>query len=215
MTPVPRSPFPVPQSIAFVIIALFAWLLWAGESRAKATVAEETTPVPSQLGLWTGKPLEATPRMIEILETDDVKLMEYRLGDEPPLWFAQVAGFGNRAAFHPPELCYIGSHYEVLAREPITVLVNGKSRRMMRLVISQGKERYESWYWFTANDRVTANYYQQQLWLVADSIRRKPMSGTLVRISTPLDDSESTTRRLLAFVTQWDMTYSAGVSHGA
>ena len=200
--------------MAFAVVALFAWLLWAGESRAKAPM-EEATPVPSRLGLWTGKPLEVTERAREILETDDVTLMEYRLGQEPPLWFARVAGFGNRAAFHPPELCYVGSHYEVLAREPITVLVNGAPRRLMRLVIGQGKERYESWYWFTANDRVTPNYYQQQLWLVMDSIRRRPMSGTLVRISTPLDHPERAKRRLLAFVTQWDLSHPAEATHGA
>ena len=214
MTHAPRPTPHAPQLVAFAVIALFAWLLWAGESRAKPA-AEDATPVPSQLGLWTGKPLEASARALEILETHDVALMEYHLGQEPPLWFARVAGFGNRAAFHPPELCYVGSHYEVLAREPITVLVNGKSRRLMRLVISQGKERYESWYWFTANDRVTPNYYQQQLWLVMDSIHRRPMSGTLVRISTPLEDSESTTRRLLAFVTQWDISHEAEATHGA
>jgi EpsI family protein len=208
------SLFSGPQLVAFAIVALFAWLLWAGESSAKKPT-HAVAPVPRELGLWAGKPLEVDGRTIEILETDDVTLMEYRLGEEPPLWFAQVAGFGNRAAFHPPELCYVGSHLEVLEREPISVIVNGRPRRLMRLVVGQGSERLESWYWFTANSRLTPNYYQQQIWLVLDSIRRKPRSGTLVRISTPIDDPASSHRRLLAFVTSWDASYNEQHTHGS
>ena len=200
VTPVPRCWRP--QILALGALTAFAWLVWTGDSPAKMT--EETSEVPEQLGLWGGTRIESDPRALEILETDDVALMEYRMGEEPPVWFARVSGFGNRAAFHPPELCYIGSHFEVLEREPISMLVHGKEHRMMRLVIGQDDDRYEAWYWFTAGDRVTPSYYQQQLWLVMDSVRRKPMSGTLVRVSTPLDDPAGTRRRLLAFVTSLD-----------
>lgn len=201
---VPRAPaWFRPQLAACTLFALASCLLWAGQSRAKPSV--ESAPVPSVLGPWMGKSLEVTDRVTQILETNDVSLMEYRLGKEPPVWFARVAGFGKRAAFHPPELCYVGGHFEVLERGAISVMVNGgEPRRLMRLVIGQGTERFEAWYWFTANGRVTPNYYRQQAWLVRDSMQRKPMSGTLVRISTPLNDPDSAHRRLLAFVTAWD-----------
>ena len=199
--PCPTSHVPrvSPHTVALAVLALSAGALWAGQ-RAATTTEQAVSAPPERFGLWAGKPLEVDQRAVEILETDDVSLMEYRLGDEPPVWFSQVAGFGKRAAFHPPELCYIGSHFEVLERGPITVMVNGNPRRLMRLVIGQGKESYEAWYWFTANDRVTPNYYQQQLWLVMDAIKRKPMSGTLVRISTAADDAAASHRRLLAFL---------------
>jgi EpsI family protein len=140
------------------------------------------------------------PRAFQLLETPDVALMEYRTGQEPPVWLAQVAGFGTRAAFHPPELCYVGSHFEVLARVPIVLEAAGARRRVMRLVVAQGNERFEAWYWFTANGRVTPSYYRQQLWLVADTIRRRPVSGMLLRISTPIDDPTRTHQRLQTFV---------------
>jgi EpsI family protein len=201
-----------PRLAALAILAVSAWLVWAAvpvrgtvQEGKQATRAGAAVQVPAQLGLWTGKPLAVAPRSVEILETDDVTLMEYQLGQEPPLWFAQVGGFGGRAAFHPPELCYVGSHFEVLERGPIMVMINGgKTRRIMRLVLGQGSERFEAWYWFTANGRVTPNYYQQQVWLLGDLIRRRPVAGTLVRISTPVDDPERARRRLLAFVSSWD-----------
>ncbi len=189
-----------PRVAAFAILGLATWILRVGEP-AHAVLSEGGHDVPTRLGLWTGRPLEVTDRAKEILETGDVALMEYRLGDEPPVWFAQVAGVGTRAAFHPPELCYIGSHFEVLEREPITILVNSVRRRVMRLVVAQDGKRFEAWFWFTANGRASPNYYQQQAWLVMDAMRGRPMSGTLVRLSTSMRDPASSHRRLLAFVT--------------
>lgn len=205
-----------PQAAAFAVLTLCAWVLRAGLPGAPVaggaqagTVSAKATPraesVPETVGLWTGRPLEVDHRARELLETEDVTLMEYRLGQDQPVWLAHVAGFGKRAAFHPPELCYVGSRFEILEREPVTVLVHGQAHRLMRLVIAQDGQRFEAWYWFTANGRVTPNYYQQQLWLVSDAVRREPTSsGTLVRISTPLDDPEATHRRLLAFLTSFE-----------
>ena len=83
-------------------------------------------------------------------------------------------------------------------------VVQGKPRTLMRLVVGQGSRRYEAWYWFTANGRTTPNYYEQQLWLLVDSIHRKPMAGSLVRISTPLEDSTASRQRLESFVSAFE-----------
>ncbi len=203
-----------PKATALLLLALAVGALWAGKPSGVPSSGGRST-VPATLGLWIGKPLQAQRRVFDILETDDVSLMEYHLGQEPPLWLAQVAGFGNRAAFHPPELCYVGSHFEVLERGPILVTVNGQPRRVMRLLLAQGGRRFETWYWFTANGRMTPSYYQQQLWLLANAIRQRPSSGTLVRISTPIESPKSSKRRLLAFVTSWDTAIEAGMTHGS
>lgn len=196
--------FQGPRAVAFALLVAAGTVLWAGQLRAKPSVSA-SDPVPTRLGDWQGQSIPVEARAIEILETSDVALMEYaRQSEAAPVWLAQVSGFGNRAAFHPPELCYVGSHFEVLERGPVTVSVHGVPRRLMRLVIAQKGERFEAWYWFTANGRVTPNYYQQQAWLMLDAVAGKPMSGTLVRISTPSDDPSKTQQRLLAFVTAWD-----------
>ncbi len=202
-----------PPVLALALLAGAAWLLWAGE-RPAAGAADTAPPVPEQLGSWHGALLPTDARAVEILETDDVTLMEYRTGQEPPLWFARVAGFGKRAAYHPPELCYVGSHFEVLERGPVTVEANGTPRRVMRLVIGQDGQRSEAWYWFTAGDRVTPNYYQQQAWLVLGAMRGRTMSGTLVRISTPLDDATASHARLASFLAAYE-TATHGADDGA
>lgn len=195
-----RSSFFIrPQIVAWLALILSAGFVWAGPSRAGAS-SEVTSPVPAVVGRWVGTSLDTPPNAVEILETSDVSLMEYRAEGEPPLWLAQVGGVGRRAAFHPPELCYVGSHYEVLERGQITIPVRGEARRVMRLVIGRGAVRYEAWYWLTANGRMTPSYYQQQWWMLTDAIRGRPMAGTLVRITTPLDDPSRSRDRLLGFV---------------
>ena len=193
---------PAPPLIAFLTMLLFGWVLWSGESPARAK--EAVAAVPTEVGPWTGTPLEGEDPMRAVTQADEVVLMEYRLsGQEPPVWLALEGGSGKRAAFHPPELCYVGSDFDILAREPITVMANGQGHRVMRLVIAQGNDRFEAWYWFTAAGRTTHNYYQQQVWLMLDAMLRRPSEGTLVRISTPLDAPEASHRRLLAFLTSF------------
>jgi EpsI family protein len=162
--------------------------------------ADSGGSVPLQVGPWQGKAAEVDPRAIEILETPDVLVREYRRSDEPAVWLARVSGFGQRAAFHPPELCYVGSHFEVLERRRITVRINAAPYRLMRLVIGRDGQQIEAWYWFTAGGRVTPNYYQQQLWLLGSTLRGKKASGTLVRLSTVLDDPKASHERLAEFL---------------
>lgn len=129
--------------------------------------------------------------------------MEYRLGAELPVWLSLEGGQGKRASFHPPEICFVGSDFQILDRGPMTLLSDGAPRRLMRLVLSQNHNEYEAWYWFTVGDRITHSYYQQQLWLVLDAVQGKSSYGTLVRISTPRDTPQATHRRLLAFLTSY------------
>ncbi|MBI4343735.1 MAG: EpsI family protein [Candidatus Omnitrophica bacterium] len=191
-----------PRVIALLVLLGAAWLVWQGAApaQANAPMAAAGGGMPSALPGWQVEALPADARSLQLLETDDVILAKYRLGEQPPVWLVQVAGFGNRAAFHPPELCFVGSNFEVLARGPLTVDVHGRPRRLMRLVVGRGKDRMEAWYWFTAGERVTPSYYRQQLWLVADTLRGRPASGTLVRISTPLDNPAQARERLLSFM---------------
>ncbi len=190
---------------ALLVLGLGTAAVWHEPQRAASSMVVETgSSVPLAMGSWQGKAIDVDPRAIEILETPDVLLREYRLASQPAVWLARVSGFGQRAAFHPPELCYVGSHFEVLERGPITVPINGIDYRLMRLVIGRDGERVEAWYWFTAGDRVTANYYQQQWWLILSSLFGRQRTGTLVRLSTLLDDPADASDRLIKFLESFE-----------
>ncbi|MBI2174539.1 MAG: EpsI family protein [Candidatus Omnitrophica bacterium] len=199
-----------PRWVALGLCLGTALFLWKAPSSASTNLHSQQTPssIPKKVGPWLGKASAVDERTFEILETRDVIAMEYqRAGGEPVVWLAQVAGFGNRAAFHPPEICYVGSHMQILEREKILVKVDGKAQRLMRLLVGQGNQRFEAWYWFTAQGRVSPSYYEQQWWLALATLRGKRPSGTLVRISTPQDDPLKARQRLEAFLVSWQQTH--------
>jgi len=193
-----------PPTVALLILALANVLLWKGPAPAAGEPLQP--PLPKAVGEWQGIPGQVDARTLEILGTDDVALMEYRKEGEPSVWLSRVAGFGNRASYHPPELCFVGSHFQILEKGPIRIPLRGRARALTRLVVGQGGERFETWYWFTANGRMTPNYFQQQLWMVLDAIRRRPVSGTLVRISTRVESAPRARGRLEAFLNDFEMT---------
>ena len=192
-----------PLAAAAVLVAGW-WLLRATDVPFRASMSAEPDAPRTLAGVWTGTVLPNDHRSLSLLETNDVTLMEYRLGQEPPVWLVRVGGFGTRAAFHPPEICYVGSDFQVLERGPRTVFINGEARRIMRLVVAQKRQRREAWYWFTADGRTTPSYLTQQLWLVEDALRRLPAAGTLVHISSPMENPRAVSRRLLAFLAALD-----------
>jgi len=197
------SPVVQPPSLALLALAASTWLVWSG-----ATPPAPTTPstaqhqeFPRQLGAWQGKPLEDVNATAQIIGTPAIGLMEYRRGEsEPPIWFFHVVGFGRQEVFHPPELCYLGSHYEILEQGVVSVTVNGAPQTVKRLLISQHQERFEVWYWLTANGRMTPSYSQQQLWLLGELVKANPTVGTLVRLVTPLDHPGRAHDRLVSFL---------------
>jgi len=186
--------------IVAVLLAASGLMHLGSTPVTRESAASKAPLIPTVMGEWEGKIIPVDERTIQILETDDVALVEYHRGSEPSIQLALVSGFGNRAAYHPPELCYVGSHYEILDRGKITVDLDGAKQPVMRLRVGRDEAMTEVWYWFTANDRVTHNYYQQQLWLVMDAIRRRPTSGTLMRISTPVDTEKDARKRLESFI---------------
>ena len=198
------------HSPALLILILANAVLFGFVLKPEASVSESDAPyaktqVPAVIGDWKGVTQEVDEKTVQILETDDIAVMEYVKEGEEAVWFAQVSGFGKRAAFHPPELCFVGSHFEVVERDPYVLTINGKDHEVMRLVIGQDGLLFEAWYWFTANQRVTANYYQQQLWLMLDAMTGKGISGKLVRLSTAMDKNnpEVSRNRLESFVSSF------------
>ncbi|MBI3321027.1 MAG: EpsI family protein [Candidatus Omnitrophica bacterium] len=197
-----------PRGIALASLLLFAWVLQQGRPdrltrppQGNEALHDPGSSVPDQFGVWAGMPIKVEDQSALILGTEEISVKEYRMGHEPPVWFTQVGGVGSRTPFHPPELCYLGSSFDVLQRGPITVTAHGAQHRLMRLAVGRDGHAIEVWYWFTANGRVTPSYYQQQLWFVMEALHRAPISGTLVRIATPIDRLEASHRRLLAFFT--------------
>ncbi|MBN2483173.1 MAG: EpsI family protein [Candidatus Omnitrophica bacterium] len=139
---------------------------------------------PLTIGPWNATEIPVTEHVREVLGTDEVLTRIYKNGQEGTVMLAIIYSDNNRDSFHPPELCYIGAggqlrdqHTEAVTVSPHeTVLTN-------KLVMDQGQEVITAWYWFMVNDRFITNYYVQQVYLLLEAIRGRPLKGAMVRVS--------------------------------
>lgn len=159
---------------------------------------------PMQLGSWTGKNLPMDKRVFEILGTDKVLLREYTNLQNEKVWLAVVYGEQNRQSFHPPEYCYLGSgNVELLDKGKTTIKLNdAESMTVNKLLFQMSKYKQLVLYWFTAGNKMTENYYKQQIYFVLDEIKYRKSSGTLIRVSTSVtnDDTKAALERNERFI---------------
>ena len=143
-----------------------------------------------RLGNWKGVEQSVDDRTKGLLGTDQVVIREYHNGESATVWLAIVWASENRSAFHPPELCYTGSDFELVEQGSAALQVASWEAQptVNRLLMTNRRQQLLAYYWFTAGDRLFTNYHRQQLQLVWNQICRRSSSGTLVRMSTPVDD---------------------------
>lgn len=158
---------------------------------------------PMKVGEWTGKDLPVDKKVYDILGTDKVLLREYANLKDEKICFAVVYGEQKRQSFHPPEYCYLGSgNSELLDKRRVEVkLDEKKSMEVNELTFLVGSSEQLVLYWFGAADKTTPSYYKQQIYFVLNQLSSRGGGGTLVRVSTTLDDGkDSASRRSEDFI---------------
>ncbi|MEK6567866.1 MAG: exosortase C-terminal domain/associated protein EpsI [Candidatus Omnitrophota bacterium] len=159
--------------------------LWQLRNIAPSQVRLED--IPMELGEWKGMDLPITKRVYKILETEDVLMREYINTKGEKVSLAIVYSGASRAAFHPPEICYLGDGRELLAKNQEIVETRGpvenQNLRTNKLLMKDRHGQEIAWYWFTAGDKVTENYYLQQCYFTWNELSRNPAGGSLIRVS--------------------------------
>lgn len=137
---------------------------------------------------WQGEELEVEDRVFEILETKNVALRRYVDRDNVPVHFSLVYAQDNRSAFHPPEICYTGSDYEILDKSQHAVYLEGPAKTVTvnRLLLERDGARLVTYYWFMLGDQATSNYYRQQAALVRNELASNHAIGALLQVSVPV-----------------------------
>ncbi len=191
--------------IAIILLGLTAVGVLFVYNLKKTPVPEsKLLSFPMQVGQWIGKDMPTDKRVYEILGTDKVLFREYINTRSEKVWIAVVYGEQNRQSFHPPEYCYLGSgNVELLDKDKISVKLNeGESISANKLLFQIGRYKQLVLYWYTAGNKMTDNYYNQQLYFVLDEIKYRKSSGTLVRISTTVinDDTQDAIERCERFI---------------
>ena len=173
-------------AITLLIVTLLGVMyLWQLKSIAPSQVRLED--IPMELGEWKGKDMPITERVYQILETEDVLMREYINSRGEKVDLAIVYSGASRAAFHPPEICYLGGGRELLNKNLETVEIGGSGEnstlRANKILMKDSFGKEIAWYWFTVGSKVTENYYLQQCYFIWNELSRNPAGGSLIRVS--------------------------------
>ncbi|MCK5581117.1 MAG: EpsI family protein [Candidatus Omnitrophica bacterium] len=192
--------------LAIVVLFLFAgavsWQLFFKEYRQSDTV--DAHLFPSEIDGWVAKELPISDGEYAILETRNAFTRKYVSPKGEVVYLFIVYSQNNRKVSHPPEICYTGSGATILRNVVTRVDVPSLDVPIHanRVYLEQRDVEQLMYYWFKVGGAFTANYWKQQLMIVANTLLRKPSSSALIRLSAPVkgQDVEASARAIETFV---------------
>jgi EpsI family protein len=199
------------SSLRFLLVAALLGataVFLHGRSRGEILAAREPLKnFPHQLGEWKGTDIPIPREVLDVLGSGDFLLRVYEddLGNNPDvdLFLAYFPSQRAGDTIHSPKNCLPGAGWLPVESRRISIALPGRAPfPANRYVIAKGSERQVVLYWYWAHDRAVASEYAAKFYLVADSIRMNRSDGSLVRVTTPLGNGETTDAaqaRLLTF----------------
>lgn len=148
--------------------------------------------VPFASGDWAGKDIPVDDLTYQILETKNVLSRLYENQNGEVIHLLLVSSAKDRRVAHPPEVCYISSHYDVVHSKESVFRIDG-SPVPVKLFVAQDQldpqHREQVLYLYQVGKRLTTNYYAQQLRFALDRVSRRESRVLLIRLSGPSDQN--------------------------
>lgn len=147
--------------------------------------ANSLAGLPKNLGDWSGEDTRLEEKVYEILETRNVLSRTYQNPQGEEVHLLIVGSHHDRRVAHPPEVCYLGSHFEIV-RESSRELHLGERTLPVKTFVAKNKREpnasHHVLYLYKVGDRWTTNYYEQQLKFAFDRLRQKRSQVLLIRL---------------------------------
>ena len=186
-----------------------ACLVLTGLYLAKTTRAEPVVPrepltaCPLQINDWKGRrAADFDEKILAVLGVDDYinRLYVNRRGALVSLYAGYYGSQRQGDTIHSPLNCLPGAGWLPARQGRITVGVangTGETREIEvnRLVVEKGLDRRLVLYWYQSHGRVVASEYWGRAYMVLDAVRLSRTDGALVRIITPVGESEADAER--------------------
>jgi len=176
----------------FIILlaSLFALSFFTLEMPFSFSIDEEQDPLvselPYHLGGWQGRDLDLDERTYEILETRNVVSRTYKNDMGEALHLLIVGSQRDRRVAHPPEVCYTGSHYDIVKTESRTIRGDDINLPVKEFIAESKRDpnqRQSVMYLYKVGDRFTSNYYAQQFRFALDRVMKGDSEVLLIRLS--------------------------------
>jgi EpsI family protein len=183
-----------------------AFVLLHGVSHGEAiTPHQPLRTLPYVLGSWTGTEQPLTERIVQAVGVSDYANRIYFSQKEglAQLYVGYYATQRTGDTIHSPKNCLPGAGWDPVQSGYATISLSGGRQIIVNeYVIQQGLDKELVFYWYQGRGRVIASEYSGKFWMVADAISRNRTDGALVRLITPMNDSEEKARARLESFTQ-------------
>lgn len=192
-----RTPTHGSMAVRALILAI---CLTSGAFLLAKTAASEAVPireplagVPMHIGKWEGRPtLEFSEKIVAALGVDEYLSRFYvNGGREVHLYIGYYATQRQGSSIHSPQNCLPGAGWQPVQSNRVTVLASGhKPVEINRVLVQKGLDKILVFYWYQSHGRVIASEYWGKVYLVLDAMRMNRTDGALVRVLSPIVDSE-------------------------
>lgn len=169
-----------------VAVGVVHFVILTTQFRAGQTAPAETIgAIPARIADYVqqGPDESIDARTAAILETSTVLIRNYNSGSGWPVQLVIVYAGATRRSLHFPEVCLMGSGWELKEQTTTHVGILFSARR---LVLVNGRNRQAVLYWFKTGDHLTGNYFVNALhWALNQMMFASPTSA-MIQVATPI-----------------------------
>ena len=180
---------------AVVLLTGVALFLQTRDQNEIYAPREKFSSLPYVIGGWTGSDTNIPPDTLRVLGQGDFVSRTYAdrsaTDRAVQLFMAYFPSQRFGDTIHSPKNCLPGAGWTPLKSSKVEIAVPGHPPFFAnRYVVAKGDERLLVLYWYLAHGRAVSSEYWAKLYLVEDSIRLQRTDGSLIRITTPIQEKE-------------------------
>ncbi|MBP7055552.1 MAG: EpsI family protein [Candidatus Omnitrophica bacterium] len=183
------------QFIALVVILVVACVLSLQLFFRERTMHDvvDIRKFPIKLGVWTGKDRVLTEKEYDILETRNLFTREYSDRSGREIFLFIIYSETNRSVFHPPEVCMLGSGFNIVNKERAEIVSPSRKFYVNKLNTQKSNFKELVLYMYKAGELYTDNFYLQQAYLALHQVLGRRVPGATIRVSMPIMGDEKKT----------------------
>ncbi|KAF0219939.1 MAG: EpsI family [Geobacteraceae bacterium] len=184
-----------PQFVVAVVFLGATFALSQGINFHEKTPA--TKPLdqfPLKIGDWSGVRTAMEQMYLDALKFDDYVMIDFknRQGRDVGFYTAYYGSQSKGGSIHSPATCLPGGGwiFEESGECTFSLKTGTGTMRVNRAYMQKSGIKELTYYWFPQRGRILTNLYQLKIYAFWDALTRQRTDGALVRIITPVYDSE-------------------------
>jgi exosortase D (VPLPA-CTERM-specific) len=184
-----------PGAAALILLAATLILVQKVDFRENTPIARPLQNFPSRIGQWEGIRSAMEKVYLDALYFSDYAMIRFRnpQGREIHFYTAYYASQSKGKSIHTPDSCLPGGGWVFedsgVSSFPVTE-APGDRMRVKRALMTKNGGKSLAYYWFPQRGRVLTDLFHLKLYVFWDALTRHRTDGALVRLITPVYESE-------------------------